>query len=420
MTRKAGKVLVVDDYDPNLCGLRDLLQRAGYTVCAASNGDDALRLVREERPDLVLLDVVMPGMSGLEVCAELKGSRSTCLTPVVLVSGAQERDTRLMGLEAGADDFLDKPVDAEELYARVRSLIRLKRVTDDLESAESLFLTLGRIIEARDPYTEGHCERLAQYATALGARLNLESADLEALHRGAFLHDIGKIAIPDKVLLKKTKLTKREYRQMQQHPIIGDALCRTVRSLDSVRAIVRHHHERMDGTGYPDNLTGDQIPLLARIVTVVDVFDAITTNRPYRRAVSADAAYATLRAEAEAGWWDARLVETFIDLHASSEREHDARRRAAEIEFGVAARQEREVAERVIVADVAADAEVSEDQHESAADVPAELGVAERQHRGWRQVGVRLDYADAKQAIRTDRANLRSQHRVAHQRPHVR
>src|SRR5262249_4926925 len=159
----------------------------------------------------------------------------------------------------------------------------------------SLFLTLGRIIEARDPYTEGHCERLADYATALGERLELEQADIAALYRGAFLHDIGKIGIPDRVLLKRGRLTKTEYSQMKRHPAIGDELCATVRSLERVRPIVRHHHERVDGRGYPDGLRGDSIPLLAQIVSVVDVFDALTTTRPYRQAVSARAAFDMLK-----------------------------------------------------------------------------------------------------------------------------
>jgi putative two-component system response regulator len=315
--RKSGKVLVVDDYEANLKGLGQLLQGAQYAVFTATNGRDALDLVKRERPDLVLLDVLMPGLSGVDVCRELKRSAETCLTPVVLISGAQERQTILAGLEAGADDFLIKPIDPEELYTRVRSLMRLKRVTDDLESAESLFLTLGRIIEARDPYTEGHCERLAEYATALGQRLELDQADIDALYRGAFLHDIGKIAVPDRVLLKKGKLTKKEYALMKRHPAIGDELCATVRSLERVRPIVRHHHERVDGCGYPDGLGGDDIPLLAQIVSVVDVFDALTTNRPYRPALPTMTAYTMLREQARRGWCQASLVDCFIELHRS-------------------------------------------------------------------------------------------------------
>jgi putative two-component system response regulator len=315
--RKGGKVLVVDDYESNLRGLGQLLERADYTVFTAANGPDALDIVAQERPDLVLLDVLMPGMSGLDVCTALKRNPDTCLTPVVLISGAQERENVIAGLEAGADDYLNKPIDSEELYTRVRSLMRLKRLTDDLESAESLFLTLGRIIEARDPYTEGHCERLAEYATALGRHLDLGPEDIAALYRGAFLHDIGKIAIPDRVLLKKGRLTGKEYALMKRHPAIGDELCATVRSLERVRPIVRHHHERQDGHGYPDGLAGDAIPVLAQIVSVVDVFDALTTDRPYRGALPTTKAYQMLVEEAREGWCGVELVETFIELHAS-------------------------------------------------------------------------------------------------------
>jgi putative two-component system response regulator len=310
-----GTVLVADDHEATLLGLRDLLEAAGHTVHTACNGTDALRLAADERPDVVLLDVVMPGMSGTDVCAALKAAPATCLTPVILISGSGDREKRLAGREAGADDFLGKPVDPEELRARVWSAIRLKRLTDELESAESLFLTLGRIAEARDPYTEGHCERLARYGTALGAALDLAPADLDALYRGAFLHDIGKIGIPDRVLLKKGRLSASEYEVMKKHPVIGDSLCGTLRSLDAVRPIVRHHHERLDGRGYPDGLCGDQIPLLAHIVSVVDVFDALTTDRPYRTALPVPAAYGMLLEEARSGWCSEHLVQRFIELH---------------------------------------------------------------------------------------------------------
>jgi putative two-component system response regulator len=318
---KSGKVLVVDDYAPNLRGLGMLLEHADYTVLTAASGPEALEIVKNERPDLVLLDVLMPGMSGLDVCLELKRNADTRFMPVVLVSGAQERHTRLAGLDAGADDFLNKPVDPEELRARVRSLMRLKRLTDDLESAESLFLTLGRIVEARDPCTEGHCERLTDYATEFGSYLRLDQDDLDALHRGAFLHDVGKIAIPDRVLLKKGRLTRKEFELMKRHTVIGEDLCRTVRSFDAVRPIVRHHHERIDGRGYPDGLGGDEIPLLAQIVSIVDVFDALTTDRPYRKALSTATAYAMMRADARAGWCQEDLLEAFIALQRTREIE---------------------------------------------------------------------------------------------------
>jgi putative two-component system response regulator len=310
-----GKVLVVDDYAPNANGMRDLLIAAGHTVRVAYNGADALSLVFEEAPDLVLVDVVMPGMSGIELCRELKSRGSTRLMPIVLVTASQERSHRMAGLEAGADDFLGKPVDVQELRTRVRSLLRVKQLTDELESTEAIMTLLGHIVEARDPYTEGHCQRLAEYATALGAALHLGAADLDTLNRGAVLHDVGKIALPDTVLLKPGRLDPEELLLMREHPVVGDNLCRTIKSLDRVRPIVRSHHERQDGHGYPDGLSGDEIPLLAQIVAVVDVFDALTTTRPYRKAMTAQVAYDILLSDAASGWCPATLAQTFVDLH---------------------------------------------------------------------------------------------------------
>jgi putative two-component system response regulator len=314
----AGTVLVVDDHEATLVGLRELLQTAGYTVITERNGLDGLQAAALHRPDVVLLDVVMPGMSGVDVCKALKQQTATSLTPVVLISGSQDRCTRVAGIENGADDFLSKPIDADELRARVGSLMRVKRLTDALDSAETLVLALGKIVEARDPCTQGHCERLATYASALGARLGLGQQDLDALYRGAFLHDIGKVAVPDRVLLKPTRLDPEEYELMKQHPQIGESLCGALRSLERVRPIVRHHHERWDGSGYPDGLAGDDIPLLAQIVSVVDVFDALTSDRPYRKAMSTAAAYEMLIFEAEAGWRQRPLVDTFVNLHRTA------------------------------------------------------------------------------------------------------
>ena len=311
----SGKLLIVDDYIPNANGMRDLLAAAGYCVRVAYSGEDALRLVAEEAPDLVLADVIMPGMSGVQLCRKLKTQGGTRLMPVVLITASQDRDDRIAGLEAGADDFLGKPIDLQELRTRVRSLLRVKQLTDELESTEAIMTMLGHIVEARDPYTEGHCQRLAEYAAALGEALHLDSADLDTLNRGAVLHDVGKIALPDAVLLKPGRLDPDEIALMREHPVVGDNLCRTVRSLERVRPIVRWHHERQDGRGYPDRLSGNEVPLLAQIVAVVDVFDALTTTRPYRDAMSPKAAYEIMLKEASSGWCPVTLAQTFIDLH---------------------------------------------------------------------------------------------------------
>ena len=317
----AGKILVVDDEPANVEVMRRLMMRRGYEVLSAPNGELALESVARERPDIVLLDVNMPRIDGFEVCRRLKSSSATRLIPVILITGLTQTEDRVKGIDAGADDFLTKPFVVVELEARIRSLTRLKRYTDELESAESVILSLALTIEARDPYTRGHCERLAAYATALGAHLGLDEDQCVALNRGGFLHDIGKVGIPDAVLLKPGPLLPSEYALIRQHTIIGDNLCRELRTLDDVRPIVRHHHERSDGTGYPDRLKGEAVPLLARIISIVDAYDAMTTERPYKAARTPDAAFSELRREACMGLKNEDLVEEFIAIMSREERE---------------------------------------------------------------------------------------------------
>jgi putative two-component system response regulator len=312
-----GKVLVVDDEPQNRKLLARLLTNEGYVVHSADDSAMALTSLERHPPDVVLLDVQMPGIDGFELCRRVKQDPRTRLMPVVLVTALGAREHRIAGINAGADDFICKPFDAEELTARVRSLLRLKQYTDDLDSAESIILSLGHTIEARDAYTQGHCDRLARYALALGATLGLSSVEMAALSRGASLHDIGKVGIPDAVLLKTAALTADEYELMKQHTVIGDRLCGTLRSLTLVRPIVRHHHERLDGSGYPDGLRGDAISLLAQIVSIVDTYDAITTSRPYHPARTPEQAYAELADEAARGWRRPDLVAAFIALGRS-------------------------------------------------------------------------------------------------------
>ena len=309
-----GRVLVVDDIEANRSLVTALLTRDGYHVDAVASGAAALERVRSDPPDLVLLDVMMPPPNGFDVCRALKADAGTRLIPVVLITALQQSEDRIQGFEAGADDFISKPFNAHELRARVRSLIRIKRYTDDLDSAESVILSLALTIEARDGYTEGHCERLARYAAALGRHIGLSDEDVRVLERGGYLHDIGKVGIPDAILLKPGRFTPAELAVMQQHAVIGDRLCGELRSLRQVRPIVRHHHERQDGTGYPDGLRGDAIPLFAQIIAIVDVFDALTTARPYKAAVAADVACTELIAEAQRGWHRRDLVDTFVAL----------------------------------------------------------------------------------------------------------
>lgn len=312
--RNSGKIVVADDMAPLLETLCETLRADGYEVFPASDGDVAMALVRSAVPDLVLTDINMPSLNGIELCRRLKENPATRLIPVMLLTGLDGRSERLAGIDAGADDFLTKPVNNLELRARVRSLLRLKRFTDELDSAESIILSLALTVEARDRYTGGHCERMAAYAATLGMHLGLTTDEVGALRRGGYLHDIGKVAIPDAVLQKAGPLTADEFEIVKQHTTIGDRLCGNLRALRMVRPIVRCHHERADGSGYPDGLGGQDIPLLAQIMSVVDVYDALTTDRPYRPAISAADACATLEREADRGWRRADLVREFTTL----------------------------------------------------------------------------------------------------------
>lgn len=310
--KASGTILVVDDLEAVLRLMVDILSAEGYRVLKAHDGDEALEVVAREQPDLVISDVRMPRCDGFELCRALKAAASTRLIPVVLMTGASEAHDRIHAIEAGAHDFVRKPIDQAELKVRVRSLMQIKRYTDDLDSAEQVLRSLALMVEARDAYTDGHCQRLARYATEMGLVLDLPEDDLMTLGRGGYFHDIGKIALPDSILLKPSALTTEEFAKVKEHPGAGDRLCGDLRALRHVRPIVRHHHERLDGSGYPDGLVGDAIPLLAQIIGIVDVYDAMTTTRSYRRAVSSDAALAELSKEVERGWRSKELVDAFI------------------------------------------------------------------------------------------------------------
>jgi putative two-component system response regulator len=208
---------------------------------------------------------------------------------------------------------LNKPIFPEELFARVRSLLKLKDFTDELESAENVICTLALSVESRDPYTAGHCERLAEYASQLGHYLGLGEEELVALRRGGYLHDLGKITVPDEILKKGSDLTAAEWAIMRQHPLTGESICRPLRSLKDVLPIIRHHHEHWDGSGYPDGLRGEEIPLLARILQTVDIYDALRTARPYKPALGHEDSTRVMRNEA-AGRLDSALVERFFEM----------------------------------------------------------------------------------------------------------
>jgi len=313
-----GTILVADDNQSARDMLEMMLRTHGYRVFAVGDGPAALAVLQQEPVDLALIDVVMPGQSGFAVCRAAKDRPETRLIPVVLITGLGRVEERVKGIEAGADDFLNKPVRKEELLARVKSLVRMKRITDELERAETVVFTLAASIEAKDPYTEGHCDRISRYCVALGERLGLPEEDRIALRRGGVVHDIGKVAVPERVLLKPGPLDAHERQLMETHPAIGERICAPLKSFRNALPIIRCHHERQDGTGYPDRLRGHQIPLLARVLQTVDIFDALTTDRPYRKALSSERAFVILRDEVRRGWWDGKLVDEFEMLRKES------------------------------------------------------------------------------------------------------
>jgi putative two-component system response regulator len=301
-------VLIADDQEDSRELLTQMLLTEGYRVICAADGAQALDAIASHTVDLALLDVMMPRHTGFAVCRAVKARPETRLIPVVLVTGLTQAEDRIQGIECGADDFLNKPIRKEELLARVRSLVRLKRFTDELENAEAVLFSLALSIEAKDPYTEGHCDRLSRYSVALATRLGLPEEQRVALRRAGIVHDIGKVAVPEHILLKPGPLDPEERRIIETHPVVGEHICSPLKSFRLVLPIIRHHHEKQNGTGYPDRLSRDHIPLTACILQTVDVYDALTTARPYRRALPREEAFAILHEEVRRGWWDPALV----------------------------------------------------------------------------------------------------------------
>lgn len=308
------KVLVVDDHAASRMTAVALLGMEGYEVIEAESGYAAVHLVSEQQPDLILLDVMMPEMDGFEVCQMLKQDEQTRLIPVIFITALNDRRSRIRGIEVGADDFLSKPFDRVELAARVKSLVRQKRLNEDLDHAEKALFSIARAIESRDPNTGDHCERLVNLGKAFGEYLGLNRYQIRDLMWGGYLHDIGKVGIPDSVLLKKGKLTAGEWEVMRQHVLIGEKICQPLRSMRGVIPIIRSHHERWDGSGYPDGLKEDEIPFLAQVFQMIDIYDALTSERPYKKAFTAAEALSIMQEETDKGWRDKKLMQQFTEF----------------------------------------------------------------------------------------------------------
>ncbi len=307
-------VLIVDSQEVNRRVMRGMLKQEPYRILEAGQAMDAISILEHERVDLVILDLMMPGISGLELCRRIKSSRRTQLLPVLMLTSVQGIESEVAGLASGADEFLNRPLHPTVVRTRIRAMLRNKAAVDSLDEAETILFALAQAVEQRDPYTAGHCDRLSRYAVELGNALGLPRPQLLALHRGGFLHDIGKISVPDSILFKKSRLNEDEWTLMRSHTVRGEAICRPMKNLAPVLPIIRNHHERWDGSGYPDQLRGESIPLLARILQIADIYDALTTERPYKAALNTHEALEILAAETRNGWRDPELTALFAEL----------------------------------------------------------------------------------------------------------
>jgi len=303
------RILIVDDEPANRGLVRRVLEPQGYQVIEAGDGVEALALIARSLPDLILLDLNMPKLGGHAVVESVKRDPRSRLIPVVMLTSQDQFSEKMRAMESGVDDYLIKPFNTVELVTRVRSLINLKRFTDELEHASKVIEGIAVVVESRDRYTGSHCKRLGLYAARIGRHLKLGEEDLRILQLGGVLHDLGKIAVPDAVLNKPGKLTAEEYDIMKSHSAVGSELLRNLRTLERVLPLVRHHHEKLDGSGYPDRIGGKEIPLLVRITSVVDVFDALHTRRPYKDPFPLEKCFSILKEETRRGWWDPEVVD---------------------------------------------------------------------------------------------------------------
>ncbi len=308
-------ILVVDDEPLNTKLLAATLATEEFQVITAHSGEDALEILAKKPIDLVLLDIMMPGMDGYEVCRLIKDGERTRMIPVVMVTALDDVEAKVRAINAGADDFLTKPPETVELLARVRSLVRVKTLNENLTSIENVLFSFANAVESKDHYTQGHINRVAELAERLGRRLHRPQMEMRSLRLGGALHDLGKIAINDEILNKNGPLDDEEWEIMRQHPIVGEKIARPLQhSLGLSLDIIRHHHEKLDGSGYPDGLQGDNISIPARIMSIVDIYDALTTDRPYRLAMPAEKALSILQQDAEQGKLDSHLVGEFIAM----------------------------------------------------------------------------------------------------------
>lgn len=308
------KILIVDDNKVNIELLKAQLKPYNYDIEIALDGEEALAKIAKAPPDMVLLDLMMPKISGYEVCKSIKQNKETQFIPVIVITALQELDDKLKAIELGADDFLVKPFNKLELITRIKSLLRMKELHDDLDTSENILFSLAEALEAKDIYTRGHSERVAHYSVEIAKRMGLPAKEIEIIRKGGLLHDIGKIGVREDILIKPGRLTEEEMEHVRSHPKRGFDICEPLNSLEQALSCIRSHHERVDGQGYPDALKGDKIPLYGQILAVADAYDAMTTDRPYRKALSKETATKILKDEINSGQWNPDIVRIFLQI----------------------------------------------------------------------------------------------------------
>ncbi len=306
-------ILIVDDNATVVELLKSQLKPFQYRLDTAMDGEEALDKIRRQPPDLILLDLMMPRISGFEICRRIKSEKHTQFIPIIVITALTEQGDKLKAIELGADDFLVKPINRLELTTRIKSLLRMKLLHDDLDTSESILFSLAAALEAKDFYTSGHSERVSLLAVDIARKMSMSERQIEAIRRGGLLHDIGKIGVKESILLKPGRLTEEEMAHIRTHAARGYDICAPLKSLEPCLPIIRSHHERWDGDGYPDGIAGERIPLAARITAVADSYDAMTTDRPYRRGMTCDEARAIFENEMESGQWDPVCVHAMFD-----------------------------------------------------------------------------------------------------------
>jgi putative two-component system response regulator len=309
------KILVADDDELIRAMVKEYLESKYFMVTTAEDGKEAVTLEEEVRPDLVMLDVEMPVMNGIEACKIIKEKRNGIhYVPIIFLSGVLGDEIVAAGLKAGGDDYIRKPFVALELLCRITNLIQMKKFVEQVESIENVVLSLVKSVEARDSYTAGHSIRVAEISAKIGKELGLSDEEIQSLHKGSLLHDVGKIGVPDQILNKQCELVEDEYNRIQEHSVCGAEICGCLRFTKHALDIIRHHHEKLDGSGYPDGLKGDSITKYVRIVTVADIYDALTTDRSYRAAKTVSEAISILKKEASEGKIDMDIVRCMENI----------------------------------------------------------------------------------------------------------